>query len=260
MEYGICILGIVPLRAEPKDQSEIISQVLFGQHFKIIETKSKWIKIELSYDHYVGWVCSKQFQEISHEDYDNFSLNNFPIVEDVFSSILDLQTNEKIPVSMGALLPYYQQGNIRIRNKKYKYKGKVSSTSFNDVLKYANQLLNAPYLWGGKSILGIDCSGFTQLVYQLCGISLPRDAYQQAEFGDNVESIDDVLEGDLVFFINANQKINHVGIALNKKLIIHASGKVRIDQVTKNGIINSESKSLSHKFHSIKRYTNNSMS
>ena len=121
MEYGISILGIVPLRAEAKDQSEIISQILFGQHFKIIETQPKWIKIELASDKYVGWICAKQYVEITHEDYDNLSLNDFPLAEDVFTSLINTDTNEPVPISMGAVLPYYHKGMVKIRNKKYKY-------------------------------------------------------------------------------------------------------------------------------------------
>ncbi|MBM77282.1 MAG: hydrolase Nlp/P60 [Crocinitomicaceae bacterium] len=255
MEYGISILGIVPLRAEAKDQSEIISQVLFGQHFKIIETQPKWIKIELASDKYVGWICAKQYVEITHEDYDNLSLNDFPLAEDVFSSLINIEANEYVPISMGAVLPFYHEGMVKIRNKKYKYNGTVSNKTNYNIIYYAKQFLNAPYLWGGKSILGIDCSGFTQLVCQMCGINLPRDAYQQALEGELIENIDDIIEGDLIFFINENLKIHHVGIAMDNKSIIHASGQVRIDELSKNGIIHSESKSLTHKLHSIKRVT-----
>ena len=255
MEYGISILGVVPLRSEAKDQSEIISQVLFGQHFKILETQPKWIKIELASDQYVGWICAKQYHEITHEDYDNLSLNEFPLVEDTFTSITDLHTNETIPISMGAVLPYYHKGMVKIRNKKFKYNGDLSTNKSKDIIHVAKQFINAPYLWGGKSILGIDCSGFTQLVYQMCGIYLPRDAYQQAEEGELIQNLDDIVNGDLIFFINNNDKIHHVGIAMDEKSIIHASGKVRIDQLSNNGIIHAESKSLSHKFHSIKRVT-----
>ena len=139
MEYGISILGIVPLRAEAKDQSEIVSQVLFGQHFKILETHPKWIKIELASDQYVGWVCAKQYHEITHEDYDNLSLNKFPLVEDVFTSLIDLHSNEIIPISMGAVLPYYHKGTVKVRNKKFKYNGAVSTNNSKDVIHVATK-------------------------------------------------------------------------------------------------------------------------
>ena len=252
MEYGINILGLIPLRAEPKDQSEMISQVLFGQHFQIIEVNAKWIKIKLAHDNYEGWICSKQYQEITFEDYDNLSLNEFPLVSNRFTHLQLIGSNDTTPVSMGAILPYFHKGITRIRNNKYHFNGNIASKHHNDILKYAYQLINTPYLWGGKSIFGIDCSGFTQLVYNLSGITIPRDAYQQAELGVTVE-IENIKPSDLVFFINANNRIHHVGISLDNNQIIHASGKVRIDSLTNEGIIHSQSKELTHRLHLVKR-------
>ena len=252
MEYGISILGVIPLRKEPKDQSEIVSQVLFGQHFKILEVKPKWINIELASDNYQGWICAKQYHEITYEDYDNLSINDFPLVAESFSSIKDLQTNELIPVPMGAILPYFHQGNLKIRNKKFNYSGVLASKDPKDIVSYAKQLINAPYLWGGKSILGIDCSGFTQLIYGLCGITLPRDAYQQIELGEEID-FSAIECNDLVFFENDKGRIHHVGIALGNNQIIHASGNVRIDELSTQGIIHNTSKKVTHKYHSVKR-------
>ena len=181
MEYGICILGIIPLRKEANDKSEIVSQVLFGQHFKILEIKPKWIKIILAIDNYEGWICAKQYEEITYEDYDNLCINNFPLVSSIFSSIQKLNSKESIPISIGSTLPFFNNGIVKIRKNKFKFSGDIASKNSSDLINYAFKLLNAPYLWGGKSILGIDCSGFTQLVFSLCGIYLPRDAYQQAK-------------------------------------------------------------------------------
>ena len=252
MEYGICILGIISLRKEAKDQSEIVSQVLFGQHFKISEVKPKWIKIELAADNYEGWICAKQYEEITYEDYNNLNANDFPLVANSFSIIQNIVSKEFLTISMGATLPFYHKGSIKIRKHKFKFTGNIASSNQADLLKYAHQLLNTPYLWGGKSILGIDCSGFTQLVFSLCGINLPRDASQQAEFGETITQID-INPGDLVFFENDKNKINHVGIALENHQIIHSSGKVRIDQLNKEGIIHSETNELTHRLYSIKR-------
>ena len=252
MEYGICILGIIPLRNEANDQSEIVSQILFGQHFKILEIKPKWINILLANDNYEGWICEKQFEEINYEDYDNLSVNEFPLVSCIFSNVQNLNSKEIIPISMGATLPFYNNNVVKIRKHTFKFKGDIASKKTNDLIKYAYKLLNAPYLWGGKSILGIDCSGFTQLVFSLCGISIPRDAYQQAELGETV-TLKNIKPKDLVFFINDKNKVYHVGIALENYQIIHASGKVRIDQLNHKGIINSKTKELTHRLHSIKR-------
>lgn len=252
MEYGICILGIVPLRKQSNDQSEMVSQILFGQHFKILEVKSNWVNIVLSSDNYNGWICSKQYQEITYEDYENISLNKFPLVSTNYSYIESLDNNEIIPITLGAVLPFFNNGTIKIRKRKYKFYDKISSQRSDDIITYSLQLLNTPYLWGGKSILGIDCSGFTQLVYSLCGLNIPRDAYQQAEIGTKV-NIESIIDGDLVFFVSDKNRIHHVGIAIQQNQIIHASGKVRIDFLSEKGIIHHQSNELTHRLHSIKR-------
>ena len=252
MEYGICVLGIVPLRKEPKDQSEMISQILFGQHFKILEVKTKWICIHLASDNYKGWICSKQYQEITYEDFENISLNRFPLVLSKYSLLECLDSKELVPISIGAILPFYNNGIIKIRKRKYRFKGEISSLSKDDIIKYALKFLNTPYLWGGKGVLGIDCSGFTQLVYSLCGITIPRDAFQQAEIGKKV-NFKSIFPGDLIVFINENDRIHHVGIAISNDQIIHASGKVRIDLLSNDGIIHAQSNELTHRLHSIKR-------
>lgn len=251
MEYGICMLGTIPLRNEANDQSEIVSQVLFGQHFKILEIKPKWIKIKLAIDNYEGWICAKQYEEITYEDYDNLCINDFPLVGSIFTRIQKLNSKESIPISMGATLPFFNNGIVKIRKHKFKFSGDIASKNTSDLIKYAFRLINAPYLWGGKSILGIDCSGFTQLVFSLCGIYLPRDAYQQVKMGQSV-NIDNIYPADLVFFEN-NNKINHVGIALENHQIIHASGKVRVDNLSKEGILLASNKQLTHRLHSVKR-------
>ena len=251
MEYGISILALIPLRKEPKDQSEMVSQILFGQHFKILKIQNNWTYIKLSADHYEGWICSKQYLEITYEDYDNIELNDFNIVSDSFSNIINIDTNEIIPITIGATLPYFSKGNFRIRSHKYSYNGSVASKNKIDLIKYTFQFLNAPYLWGGKSVLGIDCSGFTQQVYGLSGYNIPRDAYQQERIGKAI-LYENRKSSDIVFFLK-NNRIHHVGILINKNQIIHASGKVRIDGFNEMGIIHNKSKLLTHHFHSIRR-------
>ena len=252
MEFGVNILGIIPLRKEPKDQSEMVSQILFGQHFKILETKPSWVRIQLADDDYEGWICAKQYDEITYEDYDNFNLNNFPKACDKIGYLEDINTGELTPIPTGSTLPYFHQGTVRVRQKKFKFKGALASDNIKDIGIYAHYFLNSPYLWGGKSILGIDCSGFTQLVFSLSGIQIPRDAYQQEKIGESVDFVD-IKPFDLVFFINDKNRVHHVGIALENSQIIHASGQVRIDSLTNEGIIHSLSNELTHRLHSIKR-------
>ena len=120
----------------------------------------------------------------------------------------------------------------------------------------AKEFLNAPYLWGGKSFFGVDCSGFTQLVYKVNNVKLPRDAYQQAEVGEALSFVEESQPGDLAFFENAEGRIIHVGIMLDDQKIIHASGKVRIDTLDSTGIFNQEMNKHTHKLRFVKSILN----
>ena len=252
MKYGINILGLIPLRIAPKDQSEMVSQILFGQHFKVLEIKENWVRIILYSDNYQGWICSKQYLEIDRIDYDELSLSSPKFSMDKSSYLVGLEDSSEISIPMGSTLPSLKNGLINIKEKKYKYFGGISSRNINDVVTYSMLFLNSPYLWGGKSFLGIDCSGFTQLVFSICGINIPRDAYQQVKFGNKL-NFSETMPGDLIFFINKNDRIHHVGIALKDDKIIHASGKVRIDTLIKDGIL--KNSTISHKYHSTVRIT-----
>jgi len=249
IKYGVNILGLIPLRKNPNDQSEMISQILFGQHFKIISSKPKWVQIITSKDNYEGWICIKQYLEINKNEYDNLSTNNYPIALDKISQLIGIEDDIEINIPMGSILPFFENGEIKISNKKFKFKGKTASKNLNDIINYSKLFMNSPYLWGGKSILGIDCSGFTQLIHTLCGIDLPRDAYQQAKMGKKIK-FHEIMPGDLIFFKNESNKVNHVGISLESNQIIHASGKVTIDILNKNGILNTDNNLISHKYHS----------
>ena len=252
MEFGICNLGNVPLRSEPNDRAEIVSFVVFGEHFKINQFKEKWIEITTFHDNYEGWICSKQYKEITYEDYDNLSVNEFPINASKNAKVIDLNSNESYGIPIGSILPYYHKKNLKIRATKFTTNVSIASKDFNDLEKYALSLLNTPYLWGGRSNYGIDCSGFSQLIFRLCGISLPRDARDQAKEGFSVD-FERSQKGDLAFFHNNKGVINHVGIILDNYKIIHSSGKVRIDSFKNDGIY-SEKGIISHHLNSIKRF------
>lgn len=253
MEYGICNLGSIPARAEASDQSEIVTQVLFGEHFEVLQQEEKWLKIKLFQDKYEAWICQKQWLEITFSEYEELSVHSFPVVGEINAMVTNVNSGNTIPVSMGAVLPYFQNGQFRLRNEQYSYSGSTASNNTADVNTYATSLLNVPYLWGGRGPMGIDCSGFTQLVYKLLGHSIPRDAYQQAELGETISFIDLVEPGDLLFFDNQDGHINHVGIALSSEEIIHSSGYVRLDKIDHEGIFMEQNKKYTHKLRLIKR-------
>ena len=251
MKYGISNLSIVPMRNEPTDNSEMINQLLFGEHFKILEIRKKWSKIRLSHDSYEGWICNKQYLIISEEDYIQLDKDISTITTDILDII---NKDHQQPIVVGSILPFYKSGHAIINNEMYKFDGLTTPGFVKKVKIVENAFiyLNAPYLWGGRSPMGIDCSGFTQMVYRLQGIDLPRDAYQQAKVGTSLSFVDESEPGDLAFFDNSEGKITHVGIILEDNYIIHSSGKVRIDRIDQQGIFNTELGLHTHKLRLIK--------
>ena len=251
MNYGISNLSIVPMRNEAADQSEMVNQVIFGEHFKVLEIRKKWSKIRLAHDSYEGWICNKQWIEIEEDIYKQLDKE----VATITTDILDIITKtHHQPIVIGSILPSYKSGHALINNEMYQFDG-LTTPGFikkDKLVENALMYLNAPYLWGGRSPLGIDCSGFTQMVYRLQGVDLPRDAYQQAEVGTTLSFVEESEPGDLAFFDNAEGKITHVGIILEDNHIIHASGKVRIDRIDQQGIFNSEIGNHTHKLRLIK--------
>lgn len=251
MSYGLAKLSIIPVRAEGSDKAEIITQLLFGDHYEVLEEAEKWIRIRNHFDQYEGWICRKQFFEISGKEFDEMGINEFPLCGSLTGQIhLD---NENTIITRGAVLPYLHQGDIRIREARGKFTGEENKSSSAHLMTYALEYLNTPYLWGGRSPFGIDCSGFAQIVYKLCGYKLPRDAYQQAEHGYDVPFVETSEPGDLAFFDNEEGRITHVGIVTEPGKIIHASGRVKIDLLDSQGIFDQESKRYTHKLRLIRR-------
>lgn len=250
--FGICNLAIVPVRAEASDRSEQVTQLLFGEHFKIIEMTAKWVQVELAYDNYIGWIDTKQFQAISEDHYN--ILDQTPIVLNAdLVEYITSPNNQLTSITLGASLAFLDNEEINLN--KYRFEGvKVCGQKpKSKFIKTAFMYLNTPYLWGGKTPFGIDCSGFTQMVYKLNGHKLLRDASQQASQGEALSFIEESEPGDLAFFDNEEGKIIHVGIMMENNYIIHASGKVRIDRLDHLGIYNAEVNRHTHKLRVIKK-------
>ena len=250
--FAICNLAIIPLRAETSDRSEIVSQVLFGEHFEILETQKQWSKIKLHFDGYEGWVDTKQYQIISQNSFNQLSKDAIILNADLVQYI-SAPNNVLIPIPLGASLSLLNHNEINIEN--FDFEGmKISGIKpKSDIIKSAFMYLNAPYLWGGKTPFGIDCSGLTQMVYKLNGYSLLRDASQQSSQGEALSFIEESEPGDLAFFDNEEGKIIHVGIIMDNNYIIHASGKVRVDRLDHLGIYNAELNKHTHRLRVIKK-------
>ena len=250
--FGICNLAIIPLRFEPSDKSEIVSQVLFGEHFEILEQVQQWSRIKLQYDSYEGWVDSKQYQILSQANFIQLSNDALILSADLIEYITG-NNNMLLPIPLGSSLSFLNHTEINTTN--FDFEGNTTNgiKDKKHLISTAYLYLNAPYLWGGKTPFGIDCSGFTQMVYKLNGYKLLRDASQQAMQGEALSFIEESEPGDLAFFDNEDGNIIHVGIIMENNYIIHASGKVRIDRLDHLGIYNPEINKHTHKLRVIKK-------
>ena len=253
--YGICNLSMIPVRLESSDKSEMVSQLLFGEAVEVIEQRDTWKKVKLLYDDYTGWIDKKQIVNIEEDEIKKINSHSSTITLDIVQIVIFSQSNI-IPVVLGSTLPSYSDKKFRIGNTEYLYDGNVKTFSNNDpskVIEHAYMYLNAPYLWGGRSPFGIDCSGYTQMVFKLCGVVLKRDAWLQAQQGKTINSLEETKPGDLAFFENQEGKITHVGILIAGNQIIHASGKVRVDRIDPEGIFNQETNKYTHKLRVLRR-------
>jgi gamma-D-glutamyl-L-lysine dipeptidyl-peptidase len=256
MQSAICLLSVVPMRKEAAHRSEMVSQVLFGEYVSIIEEKDDFVFIRCLYDGYEGWVQANQLQRI--EEREIFQTATFT---NAFSSLV---AKDKSSLQIPYASPVYNAGQLSftVAGSTFNYLFQPQQVwnsrdlSFNEKTLQAvyQPFLNTPYLWGGKSVFGIDCSGFAQQVFKFFSVRLLRDAYLQAEQGTPVSSLEESKPGDLAFFQNEKGRVTHVGIILGDNQIVHASGKVRIDPIDSNGITNAETGRQTHTMHSIRRF------
>lgn len=247
MLYGICQLSIVPMRAEPSDRCELVNQILFGEHFKVVEKRKKWSRIKLTHDKYEGWVDNKQYIEINEDQY-AFAKAQSPQLTKDLVQFITTEHNQLLPIVLGSSV-----GNLTLLNTTYDGDSQTGKTSKNSIIETALLYLKSPYLWGGRTTFGIDCSGFTQMVYRLNGYYIKRDASQQAAQGEALSFIEESEPGDLAFFDNTEGIITHVGIIMEDNYIIHAHGEIRIDRLDHSGIYNVHTQKHTHKLRVIKK-------
>ncbi len=232
----------------------MVSQVLFGETFEIIEEEKEWSKIRLSSDKYIGFIDHKQYEKISEESFFKLKTEKQYLTAEVIEIITN-DKNELTTIPLGANLPFYDHGKLKINKQSYLYKGLAvhQKKSKKEITQFAFYYLNSPFLWGGKTPFGIDSSGFTQMVYKLCGHMLFRDAKEQAAQGEVLSFIEESEPGDLAFFDDDEGEIIHVGIILKDYHIIHCHGKVRIDMLDHSGIFNADLQQHTHKLRIIKK-------
>jgi len=259
MNFGISEFSIVPVRKDPSHRTEMLTQILFGERFRIIDKIKEWAYIELLFDGSHGWVENSSIKELNLEEY-YLLTDNIPVI---LPRIYVAQSRDLPLLSEITLMPGSEIYSITGKKdgfgfieKNYTLDHSIetkSGTTRDNIIETAKTYLNSPYLWGGKSPCGTDCAGYVQMVYKINGISLPRDVAEQPEKGITLSFVEEAQPGDLAFFDDDRGQIKHVGLLLEKNRIIHASDTVRIDKFDHQGIYREESDQYTHKLRVVKR-------
>lgn len=241
----VCLLTVVPLRAEDSHRSEMVSQLVFGETCIALEEREDFLKVKCSHDGYEGWVQKTQLTPVENIGKPIGYVKNWCTTATVFG--VERRVPLFAPMYKSEILPMVQWADgIAIQS------ARPQTLTPTLLEQLCIPLLGTPYLWGGRSAFGIDCSGFVQQIFKLVGIALLRDASQQVTQGTAVIR-SNATGGDLAFFNNSQGKIVHVGIVLDRDKIIHAAGQVRIDALNENGIWNEDLKKQTHVLHSVRR-------
>lgn len=257
MSFGFCHISVIPVRAEPEHRSEMVTQLLFGELYVILDSVGDWVHIRIIFDNYEGWISTSSLIEISEKEFKRLQDLPCRVATEVVQLIENRSRQYYFPILIGSSFHGLEDNTFSAGNWEYFFEGDTDAipqdSGRDKVVEMSIMYLHAPYVWGGRSPFGIDCSGFTQMAYKIAGIQLLRDASQQATQGETISFISDARPGDLLFFDDDEGFITHTGIFMPDNRVIHASGRVRIDKVDHQGIFDQESGQYTHKLRLIKK-------
>ncbi len=254
MSIGICNITVAALKSEPNHKSELETQILFGESVKALgEEIGAWIKVETCWDSYQGWVLKNQMCWQNQEVVPEYILS--PQGGYVYKN------GSKLIMPFGASLPYLNNHNFAFGNNAFSVDGALWQPNTNllnnkNLNNICTAYMHAPYMWGGRTNFGIDCSGFSAMVYKYFNVPLMAKASWQCTQGQVVDFLQNIVGGELAFFDDENGDITHVGIMLNESEIIHASettGFIAIDDLDNEGIINRLTGKRTHHLRVVKK-------
>ncbi len=255
MDFGICRLAVIPVRSEPSDRSEMTTQLLFGEMFEILESSGPWLLVNTEYDNYRGWIDFKQISFLDERAYQTFLHHPLNVNRHHMHDMV-MRGEERLFLPAGCSLYLSDDNKMSFNQEEFTFQGishRFAFTGMFELVATAKGYLSCPYLWGGRTYMGLDCSGFTQIVFKQHGIRLERDAVRQAAQGELINLLSEGTPGDLAFFDHDDGIISHVGILLDQGHVIHCSGKVQIDPIDHYGIFNTGLKRYTHALRLIRR-------
>ena len=269
---GISLHSVVPVRTEARETAEMSTQILFAEQCEILAEQARWYQVRLCQDGQEGWVDKKMLTPLSAEEEQKLPAEATAMVLMPMAYAVSENNGQTIPLTAGTRLCNYKDGRFELLGVGFRIDPSMVLTAplpldEPHLLQAVRFFLNIPYLWGGKNAMGMDCSGFTQVVLSLFGKHLLRNASQQATQGIEVNRLEDAQAGDLAFFCkpnadnatnetNANHAnhtnngahapITHVGILIDKQRIIHCSGRVKVEKIDATGIFSIEQADAQH--------------
>lgn len=259
----VALHTVVPVRSEASETSEQLTQLLFAETCQLIEQQDRWLLIRNDADGQTGWCDRKMLTPLSEEEESQYLSYDFSALVSVPMAYAVSEANHQtFPLTASTRLPNYKEGRFNLLGSRFLIDPSMVAQQplildKDTFLNTTRFFLNIPYLWGGKNALGLDCSGFTQVVMSLFGVLLPRNASQQVHNGDEICFLSEARLGDLAFFSHGQQTdISHVGILLDTETILHCSGRVKVEKIDNNGIISSETGEYTHWLRAIKRVSN----